>query len=312
MVYSSNTIQLLFIHLPLQKMKILSVIGVVFVTIFLSQFLFSTKVPAGYEAILVNQYSQAGVQDNPLVTGRVWYNPFTQDLVKYPVYVQTKDYEPFEITAKDGSKFTVDPTISYRIEVGATPLIYQKYRKDIDQITDVVMLQMVKESFRLVLNKYTTDEMISKVGEIDAELTKTLVESAKSEKIVIERLTSGLKYPQSITDAIANKNKVVQDAQRVENELRIAEAQARIKKQNAKSEAAAKIAEAEGNAKAKLIESEANAKSIEIQSKAIQAQGGEDYVKLQWIEKVWAKWNGAMPTTTLGNDMNMYLNMGTK
>lgn len=285
-----------------------------FITIIIIGFLvnsfISTKVPAGYEAILVNSYAQAGVQDTPLVTGRVYYNPFTQDLVKYPVFVQTKDYEPFEVTAKDGSKFTVDPTISYRIEVGATPAIYQKYRKDIDQITDVVMLQMVKDSFRVVLNKYTTDEMISKAGEIDNELSKTLIESVKGEKIIIERLTSGLKYPQTITDAIANKNKAVQDAQRVENELRIAEANAKIKQQNAEAEAKAKITEAEGNAKAKLVESEANAKAIEIQSKAIQSQGGEDFVKLQWIEKVGAKWNGAMPTTTLGNDMNMFLNMG--
>lgn len=128
--------------------------------------------------------------------------------------------------------------------------------------------------------------MISKAGEIDNELSKTLIGSASGENIIIERLTSGLTYPQTITDAIANKNRAVQDAQRVENELRIAEANAKIKQQNAQAEAAAKITEAEGNAKAKLIESEANAKAIEIQSKAIQSQGGDDYVKLQWIEKV--------------------------
>lgn len=103
----------------------------------------------------------------PLVTGRVYYNPFTQDLIKYPVFVQTKDYEPFEVTSKDGSKFTVDPTISYRVNAGSTPQIYQKYRKDIRDITDVILLQMVKDSFRVVLNKYTTDDMISKAGEID-------------------------------------------------------------------------------------------------------------------------------------------------
>lgn len=272
-------------------------------------FFVSSKVPAGYEAILVNSYGQQGVQDMPLVTGRVYYNPFTQDLVTYPVFVQTKDYEPFEVTAKDGSKFTVDPTISYRINAGSTPAIYQKYRKDIDQITDVILLQFIKDTFRVVLNKYTTDDMISKAGEIDIELSKTLVEQAKVDNISIERLTSGLKYPQTITDAIALKNKAVQDAQRVENELRIAEAQARIKQQNAQAEANAKVAEAEGNAKAKIIESEANAKAIEIQSKAIQSQWGKEYVQLQWIEKVGARWSGNLPTTTLGNDMNLFLNM---
>lgn len=286
---------------------LIGIVSLIIIAFLVNAFI-SSKVPAGYEAILVNSYGQQGVQDTPLVTGRVYFNPFTQDLIRYPVFVQTKDYEPFEVTAKDGSKFTVDPTISYRIDAGATPLIYQKYRKDIDQITDVIMLQFIKDTFRVVLNKYTTDDMISKAGEIDAELFKTFAESAKQDHISIERLTSGLKYPQALTDAIALKSKAVQDAQRVENELRIAEAQARIQKQNAEASAAAKVAEAEGNAKAKLIESEANAKAIEIQSKAIQAQGGDDYVRLQWIEKVGAKWSGNLPSTTLGNDMNMFLN----
>lgn len=279
-------------------MKILIGIITVLVIAFFSNFFFSSKVPAWYEAILVNSYGQQGVQDTPLVTGRVYYNPFTQDLVTYPVFVQTKDYEPFEVTAKDGSKFTVDPTISYRIDAGTTPLIYSKYRKDIHQITDVIILQFIKDTFRVVLNKYTTDDMISKAGEIDAELYKTLVESAKPDHIAIERLTSGLKYPQTITDAIANKNRAVQDAQRVENELRVAEANAKIKQTNAEAEA-----------KAKITEAEAAAKAIEIQSKAIQSQGGADYVKLQWIEKVGSRWNGALPQTTLGSDMNLFLNM---
>ena len=147
---------------------------------------------------------------------------------------------------------------------------------------------MVKDSFRVVLNKYTTDDMISKAWEIDSELQKILIESASKELITIERLTSGLQYPQTITDAIANKNKAVQDAQRVENELRKAEAEAKIKQTNA-----------EADAKAKITEAEANARAIEIQSKAVQAQGGADYIKLQWIEKVGSKWNGILPTTTL-------------
>lgn len=89
---------------------------VLIVIIFLGFFFSSSKVPAGYEAILVNSYGQQGVQDMPLVTGRVYYNPFTQDLITYPVFVQTKDYDEFTVNAKDGSVFKVDPTISYKIE----------------------------------------------------------------------------------------------------------------------------------------------------------------------------------------------------
>lgn len=270
----------------------------VLVIAFLVNAFISSKVPAGYEAILVNSYGQQWVQDSPLVTGRVYYNPFTQDLIRYPVFVQTKDYDAFEVPAKDGSKFTVDPTISYRIEAWTTPIIYSKYRKDIDQITDVIILQIIKDTFRVVLNKYTADDMISKAGEIDSELYKYLSETTKSEHISIERLTSGLKYPETLTDAIANKNKAVQDAQRVENELRVAEANAKIKQTNAEAEA-----------KAKITEAEASAKAIEIQSKAIQSQGGDDYIRLQWIEKVGSRWWGVLPQTTLGSDMNLFLNM---
>lgn len=261
---------------------------VLIVIIFLGFFFSSSKVPAGYEAILVNSYGQQGVQDMPLVTGRVYYNPFTQDLITYPVFVQTKDYDEFSANAKDGSIFNVDPTIYYKIEAGATPAIYQKYRKDISQITDVVMLQMVKDSFRMVISQYSTDEIISKRGEIESAIEKTIREAAIKDKISIERLTSGLRFPASIEASIASKNQAVQEAQKVENQLRVAEANAKIQTTNA-----------EASAKARIIEAEANAKAIKIQAEAVQTQGGADYIKLQWIKEVGSKWDGVLPTTTL-------------
>lgn len=279
-------------------MKALIASIVVIFLIWFVSFMSSSKVPAGYEAILVNSYGQQGVQDMPLVTGRVYYNPFTQDLITYPVFVQTKDYDEFTVNAKDGSVFKVDPTISYKIEAGATPLIYQKYRKEIREITDVVMLQMVKDSFRMVINQYTTDEIISKRGEIEAGIEKAIRESAGKDKITIERLTSGLRYPESIEASIASKNQAVQEAQKVENQLRVAEANAKIQTTNA-----------EANAKARIIEAEANAKAIEIQSKAVQSQGGADYIKLQWIKEVGAKWNGQLPSTSLSEGTNAFVTL---
>lgn len=42
----------------------------------------------------------------------------------------------FSINAKDGSSFTVDPTISLKIVDGKSPEVFKKYRKD--NILDVV------------------------------------------------------------------------------------------------------------------------------------------------------------------------------
>ena len=61
-----------------------------------------------------------------------------------------------------------------------------------------------------------------------------------------------------------------------------------------KVEAASRIAQADGEAKA-----------IAIQAAAIQSNGGENYVKLQWIEK----WDGKLPTTVLGGDSKTLMNI---
>lgn len=53
------------------------------------------RIDAGCEGILVNLYgSERGVDDVSMVTGRVFYNPATQEVYEYPTYVQTIDYEP--------------------------------------------------------------------------------------------------------------------------------------------------------------------------------------------------------------------------
>ncbi len=44
----------------------------------------SERVDAGSEGILVNLYgSDKGVDDVSLVTGRVWYNPFTEEVYEF-------------------------------------------------------------------------------------------------------------------------------------------------------------------------------------------------------------------------------------
>lgn len=71
---------------------------------------------AGCEGILVNLYgSERGVDDVSMVTRRVFYNPATQEVYEYPTYVQTIDYEPFTINAKDGSEFKVDPNVNLKV-----------------------------------------------------------------------------------------------------------------------------------------------------------------------------------------------------
>lgn len=187
-----------------------------------------TYIDAGHEGILIKQYGTGkGIQDVSLVTGRVWYNPWTEDVEQYATFIQTVDYEAFNVNAKDGSEFIVDPTLSFNIVDGNSPNIFRKYRKGLEEVSKTTILNYVKDAFRLQMNKYTTDEIVSNREKFETDVQKTLSDVLSAEGFKLEQLTSGLKYPQTIVDAVNNKNKAVQEAMMVENQLRVAEAQAK-------------------------------------------------------------------------------------
>lgn len=211
-------------------MNKLKIIGIAVLVVLLSSLFFvrCTKIEAGYEGILIQQYgTDKGVQDVALVNGMVWYKPWTETIEQYPIFVQTIDYTAFDVNAKDGSSFTVDPTLSFNIVSGNSPRIFRKYRRSLEEVSQTTILNYVKDAFRIQMNKYTTDEIVSNREKFEVDVQKTLAQVLEDEGFKLEQLTSGLQYPQTIVDAVNNKNKAVQEAMKVENELRIANAQAK-------------------------------------------------------------------------------------
>ena len=242
------------------------------------------RVDAGYEGIKVNLYGDGkGVDDVSLVTGAVWYNPITTAVYEYPTIVQTVDYPPFSINAKDGSSFTVDPTISLKIVDGKSPEVFKKYRKDdIKEVINTTLYNYVKNAFRIQLNGYTTDELVSKREEFELAIETKLSEELARENFQLEQMTSGLQYPNTLVQAIDAKNTAVQEALRIENEVKAVEAVAKKA-----------IAKAEGDAKALKIKGDAEAEY----NKKIAASLSPLIVQQMMIDK----WNGSLPTFTGGN-----------
>ena len=196
-----------------------------------------TRIDAGHEGIKVNMYgTDKGVSDVVLVTGRVWYNPFTEDVYEIPTFVQTADYEAFTVNAKDGSVFIVDPMVSYKVTAGASPDIFVKYRKSVEEIQSTVLLTYTKDAFKNIFNRYPTDSILSKREQFDHEVTALLTTELEKEGFHVEQLTFGMQYPESMTNAINAKNAAIQNAQKAENELRVAEANAKILVTNAKAQ----------------------------------------------------------------------------
>lgn len=165
------------------------------------------RIDAGHEGILVNLYGDdKGVGQVSMCTGMVWYNPFTTAVYEYPTYVQTVDYEPFTINAKDGSEFTVDPTISLKIVDGKSPEVFKKYRKELNDVINTTLYNYVKNAFRIQLNNFTTDYIVSNRDSIETAIERYLITDLLKENFQLEQLTSGLKYPETIVKAVNEKN----------------------------------------------------------------------------------------------------------
>ena len=228
------------------------------------------RIDAGHEGLLVKMYgSDKGVQDVALVTGRVWYNPLTEQVFEIPTYVQTVNYEAFTVNAKDGSVFTVDPTISLKVIDGKSPQIFKKYRKGIDEVLQNTLYNHIKDVYRIEFNKFTTDQIISSREAFENGVQSKMIAFLKNEGFALEQLTSGIQYPEAITKAINEKNAAIQEAQRVENELKVAEA----------------------NARKLIVQAEAEAKANELRKVSL----NQLLIQQQFIEK----WDGK--TAIYGN-----------
>jgi regulator of protease activity HflC (stomatin/prohibitin superfamily) len=195
------------------------------------------RIDAGHEGVRVNlTSSDKGVDNVSLVTGWQFYNPMFTSIYEFPTYVRTVDYEPFTVNAKDGSVFTVDPTLSIKVIDGYSPSIFKKYRKDLDEIIGTTLYNYVRDAFRIQFNSFTTDSLISNRAEFETMVQQMLDTSLINEGFKLEQLTSGITYPPSIVQAIEAKNKAIQDAMRVQNELAKAKANAEIKLTEARAQ----------------------------------------------------------------------------
>lgn len=133
------------------------------------------RIDAGCEGIKVNLYGDdKGVGDIALVTGRVFYNPVTTAIYEYETYVKTVDYPAFTINAKDGSEFTVDPTISLKLADGKSPEVFKKYRKNLNEVIEGTLFNYVRDAFRIQLNNFTTDYIVSNRDSIEREQLKLI------------------------------------------------------------------------------------------------------------------------------------------
>lgn len=220
--------------------------------------------------------------------GWVWYNPITQNVFEYPIYVQRKTYEPFSVNAKDASTFTMDPTIAYRLNPDMAEQVFVKYRKSLRDIEDGYIRTCIYEAYRTCANQYTSDSLMANRGGFENEVRKRLEQSLSNEGFVVEEFTSQITPPNSLAQAINAKNEAVQNALKAENKVKEAEANAKIE-----------IAKAQGEANALKIKGDGEA----YYNRVVALSLNELLVRQYAIEK----WDGKLPTYMAGDKSTPFI-----
>lgn len=291
-------------------------IGVVLVLLAIGIFVSTScvaRVDAGHVGIRVKLAgSSRGVDDIPVVTGWVFYNPLTEQLVMFPISVQnvvwTKDVregsahdESITFSSREGVNINADVGLSFHVESSRAPHLYLKFRKpNVLDVADGYVRNAVREAFNMVASQQPVQDIYGAgKGNVVAEVTKKLRDQLAPDGFMIDQLTinGALRLPENVAQAINRAMEATQQAIQAENRVRQVKAEAEQAITQAEGQASAARAKARGDADARLTTAKAEAKANLI----LRLSTSGSVLQYRALEK----WNGKLPLMNGGGSLPM-------
>jgi len=202
-----------------------------------------SKVPAGNVGIKVYLLGGSkGVESEELGVGR-YYIGINEELYLFPTFKQNyvwtanKDEgspndESITFQTAEGLTVNADIGVTYSVDPAKVSLLFQKYRKGIDEITDIFMRNNVRDALNKIGSKYKVESVYGEgkaklIEEVNALVQEELVEDG----ILVEKiyLIGEFRLPDKVVTALNMKIEAIQRAEQREYELREAEAEAKKK-----------------------------------------------------------------------------------
>lgn len=259
-----------------------------------------TYVEPGYVGIRVNFYgSQKGVEDFPLCTGRVVYNPWTEDIYKYPTFMQNKtwggDEDPeanLSFNSSEGAKITAPIALNYTLVAEKVPAMFVDFRQPLEVVTDTYLKAQVQNALNRAGGKFKAVDLFG--GEKQAMLDAV-------RDILNERLASrGFNIdsvafagsPTADDRVMTSINSVIEATQRA--------IEAENKVRQVRAEAEQEVEKANGAAAAILTRAKAEAEANVTVSKSITPE----LIRYEALKK----WDGVAPKV-LGSDAQMLMSL---
>lgn len=252
-----------------------------------------TKVPAGNVGIKVHLYGDdKGVANTELGPGRYWCG-INEEIFTFPTfqqnYVWTKDADPGSPTDEsitfqtvEGMEVNGDFGITYQVDPTKVSLLFQKFRKGLDEVTDGYLRNIVRDAIATHASKMPVASVYGEGKQAIIEKVNELVKAQVAPMgINVEKvyLIGSFRLPKQVIESLNMKIAATQKAEQRENELREAEAEAK------KS-----IAKAEGDAQSATLKAQAEAKANELKRQSLTPE----LIQYEAIQK----WDGKLPTMT--------------
>jgi regulator of protease activity HflC (stomatin/prohibitin superfamily) len=272
-----------------------------------------SKVPAGYVGVKVYLLGGSkGVDQEILPVGRYWIG-VNEELFLFPTFAQNdvwklgegKD-ESLTFGTKEGLSVGADIGITYSIQPDKVPLVFQKYRKGVEEITDIYLRNMVRDALvKVASNKEIEAVYGTGKTELIAQVEEIVRAQVKDVGIIVERVywVGDLRLPPAITQSINAKIQATQISMQRENEVKTAQAQAMIEVAKAKGEADAQLEKARAESESIRMRGEAEASAI--RSKANALAQNANLVELIRSER----WDGKLPTSMVPGSAVPFVNI---
>ncbi len=280
-----------------------------------------TRVEPGYVGIKVNQWgSQKGVNDFPLVTGMVFYNPITEDIYKFPTFMQNAVWtreitrespmdDSITFNSVEGAAMNADIALAYTFAAEKVPQIFVEFRQPPGVITHGFMKNEINNAFNRVASTMKSSEIF---GERKQEMLNNVRSNLnahlgpKGFRFELISFHGGIRVDNSVRERI---NAVLAASQRaiennIEAEAKVVQAKAGAEQliQKARGEKESKIAQAEGEARSITLKAEAQANANKLLSESM-TPALIQYETIQKWDGRLSVYNGAggVPIISLGS-----------
>ena len=258
------------------KNKVAIIIGTIVCLILILVSSSITTVPTGYVGVKTRF---GKVQADVIQEGLNTKAPFIEKIVKIDCRTQKIELENATAT-KDLQEVTFKIAVNFNINKETAN---ELYRTTGINYQDIVVSPSILESIKAVTAQYTAEELITKRSEVSNKMQDTLKGKIENKGFnIVDFNIIDLDFSAEYNQAIEKKQVAEQQAKQAQYELEKAKVENEKKIENAKADA-----EVMRQQNAQITPETLRLKELENQQKLIE------------------KWNGALPTTSLGDSIPM-------